>query len=386
MPYWAERYLAKRLLILLIVQLSVTFDLGGLGERIDNEYIRSLEADPEQAAHAPNHSPREVSSGHFVLVRPTPLSKPRLVTYSPEVCTTLLGLDESECRSALFVKLFSGGDVEDEIPGFNQQWATPYALSIYGQEIKPDGAGPRGYGYGDGRAISIGEVRIEGVGTDDEEECQAWAHAGECAKNSEFMLASCRKSCNVSTGSTPWELQLKGSGKTPFCRGSDGRAVLRSSLREFVASETMAALGVPTTRALSLVVSADERVQRAWYTNKSAAIAIGAIKRDKHGGDVVRAERVAITTRVARSFLRVGQFELYGRRASRREPDGLRQLEQLARHALRREYPEVLGPATCTRAAGTPLQVLLLEMARKASARFARLSADWIRVGYTQSK
>jgi uncharacterized protein YdiU (UPF0061 family) len=308
------------------------------------------------------------------------------VTYSPEVCTTLLGLDESECRSKLFVKLFSGGDVEDEIPGFNQQWATPYALSIYGQEIKPDGAGPRGYGYGDGRAISIGEVRIEGVGTDDEEECPAWAHAGECAKNSEFMLASCRKSCNVSTGSTPWELQLKGSGKTPFCRGSDGRAVLRSSLREFVASETMAALGVPTTRALSLVVSADERVQRAWYTNKSAAIAIGAIKRDKHGGDVVRAERVAITTRVARSFLRVGQFELYGRRASRREPDGLRQLEQLARHALRREYPEALGPATCTRAAGTPLQVLLLEMARKASARFARLSADWIRVGYTQSK
>ena len=73
------------------------------------------------------------------------------------------------------------------------------------------------------------------------------------------------------------------------------------------------ALGVPTTRALSLVASASETVSRPWYTNASAAIAIGAHKAERHGGDVTRRERCAITTRVARSFLRVGQFELYGR-------------------------------------------------------------------------
>ena len=123
----------------------------------------------------------------------------------------------------------------------------------------------------------------------------------------------------------------------------------------------------------------------------------------------MRSERVAITTRVARSFLRTGQvlspyllispqvsilpwpspthsflhtrqFELYGRRARRREADGLRQLEKLARHALRREYPQ---EAEADPAA--PLQPQLLAMARAASRRFAFLAAEWVRVGYTQS-
>ena len=125
--------------------------------------------------------------------------------------------------------------------------------------MQPNGAGRRGYGYGDGRAISIGEV--------------------------------------LTDGGARWELQLKGSGRTPFCRDGDGRAVLRSSAREFLASEV-------------LVASARQKVSRPWYTNASAAIAIGAHKGDKHGGDIMREERVAITMRVARSFLRVGQFEL----------------------------------------------------------------------------
>ena len=126
----------------------------------------------------------------------------------------------------------------------------------------------------------------------------------------------------------------------------------------------MAALGVPTTRALSLVASRTERAQRAWYKNASAAIAIGAHSAQRHGGDVTRRERAAITTRVARSFLRVGQFELYGRRARRGEVAGLRQLEQLARHALRREYPSSLSPDP-----SAPLQPQLLAMASAASRR-----------------
>ena len=66
-------------------------------------------------------------------------------------------------------------------------------------------------------------------------------------------------------------MQLKGGGTTPFCRGADGRAVLRSSIREFLASEAMYAMGVPTTRALSLVVSESETVRRQWYSGNNAA-------------------------------------------------------------------------------------------------------------------
>ena len=296
--------------------------LESLAEHLDNSYLRELTPDPDMDRHAPNKRQREVNRGHYVLVPPTPLPLPYPVACSADTAA-LLGLNSDECVApsraetanedpacsawavagectsnptfmrgtcpgackppSRFTRLFSG-DLH-AVPAFSSSWATPYALSIYGSEVKPNGAGSRGYGYGDGRAVSIGEVLTDG---------------GE-----------------------RWELQLKGGGRTPFCRGSDGRAVLRSSAREFLASEAMAALGVPTTRALSLVASAHETVQRPWYANASSAIAIGAHTGEKHGGDIQRAEQVAITTRVARSFLRVGQFELYGRRARRGERYGL---------------------------------------------------------------
>jgi uncharacterized protein YdiU (UPF0061 family) len=91
-------------------------------------------------------------------------------------------------------------------------WATGYALSIYGQEMVSNCPFRTGNGYGDGRAISVLEV----------------------------LLADGQH----------WEFQLKGGGTTPYCRGGDGRAVLRSSIREFLASEAMAALRVPSARAL----------------------------------------------------------------------------------------------------------------------------------------
>ena len=127
--------------------------------------------------------------------------------------------------------------------------------------------------------------------------------------------------CQISIGEvvTPqgerWELQLKGGGKTPFARNSDGRAVLRSSVREFIASEAMHHLGVPTTRALSLVVSRTERSRRPWYSNKTAEFdsrksEIGLARPDKTSGhavtapappDIVQMEPCAITCRAARS-------------------------------------------------------------------------------------
>ena len=140
-----------------------------------------------------------------------------------------------------------------------------------------------------------------------------------------------------------WELQLKGAGMTPYSRMGDGRAVLRSSVREYLASEAMAGLGIPTTRALSLVVSDDPVIRE-------------------------NVETAAIVTRMAPSFVRFGSFEHW---ASNREPESLR---TLADYVIDRFYPQ------CRDAGGEkgPLVALLDEVMR----RTARLMADWQAVGF----
>jgi uncharacterized protein YdiU (UPF0061 family) len=314
---------------------SSTSSLDTVGPRLEYSYVRNLRPDPDQEKYAPNNVAREVSSGHYVRVAPAALRAPFLIATSASMARAL-GLEPSDCAADAFVRTFSG-DLSGGIAGFEPLgWATPYALSIYGTAQSPNGAGKRGYGYGDGRAISIGEL------------------AG-------------------------MELQLKGGGPTPFCRGADGAAVLRSSVREFIASEAMHALGVPTTRALSLIASREEVIMRPWYSNASH----GGIK---HGGDVMVANKRAITTRVARSFLRVGQFELYGRRAARGEATGREELALLARHAMQREYPDVVAASKGSNASpALPPQAAILRMLRAASVRFAALPAEWLRVGYVQS-
>lgn len=310
--------------------------LDCLARRVDNSWTSRLVADPEQERYAPNREAREVSSGHFVLVQPTPLPEPYLIASSLAVAE-MLDLSKDVFEDPGFARLFSGA--VDEKSGFNGSWATPYALSIYGNEQVANGAGLLGDGYGDGRAISIAEVM-------------------------------------TSTGR--WELQLKGSGKTPFCRGSDGRAVLRSSVREFLASEAMHHLGVPTTRALSLVAGA-EHVDRPWYSKAGEVQGRpdDNMEEVKHGGDVLQHERCAMTTRVAPSFIRVGHFDLFGRRARNGDSQGLEQLRLLAEHALFREYPHA--------SPGLPLQQRVLSMLEEAAKRFANLAAEWLRVGYVQS-
>lgn len=310
--------------------------LDCLGRRVDNSWTSRLLPDPEQESFAPNKETRQVSSGHFVLVQPTPLPEPYLVASSLEVAE-MLDLSTAVFSDSRFARLFSGAAAE--ISGFNGSWATPYALSIYGGEEVANGAGPLGNGYGDGRAISIAEVM---------------------------------------TSSGRWELQLKGSGKTPFSRGSDGRAVLRSSVREFLASEAMHNLGVPTTRALSLVAGA-EHVTRPWYSKAGEVQGRSDenMEEVKHGGDVMRHERCAMTTRVAPSFIRVGHFDLFARRARNGDSQGLEHLRLLAEHALFREYPHA--------SPGLPLQRRILSMLEEAAKRFANLAAEWLRVGYVQS-
>ena len=140
---------------------------------------------------------RPVFNGHCVPVKPAPLLIPRLVLHSPDMLQRL-GLDEAAVQSDEFVQYLSGdldGAFSAEKDSFDvASWATPYALSIMGTRYTNNCPFGTGDGYGDGRAISIGEVY------------------------------------NSSTNER-YELQLKGAGPTPFCRGADGRAVLRSSIR-----------------------------------------------------------------------------------------------------------------------------------------------------------
>ncbi|MEJ2469488.1 MAG: protein adenylyltransferase SelO family protein, partial [Campylobacterales bacterium] len=163
-------------------------------------------------------------------------------------------------------------------------------------------------------------------------------------------------------------MQLKGGGRTPYCRGADGRAVLRSSIREFLAQEHMHALGVPTSRSLSLYTSKTETVSRPWFTN-------GSYSRNP---EVMLEEAVAITTRVAPSFIRVGQLELFGRRARKNEhPKALEELEQIVLHLIDREYSDAIDAAL-------PLRDKVLLLAAEFRERLTSLVAEWIRVGYCQ--
>jgi len=163
-------------------------------------------------------------------------------------------------------------------------------------------------------------------------------------------------------------MQLKGGGKTPYCRGADGRAVLRSSIREFLAQEHMHSLGVPTSRSLSLYVSKTETVKRPWYSEGSRS----------ENPDMMISESVAISTRVAPSFIRVGQLELFGRRARKSEhPAAMAELEQIVLHLIDREYADLIDKTL-----STSQKVVLL--AREFRSRLTSLIAHWIRVGFCQ--
>jgi len=339
--------------------------IDGLKGTCDNSWIRDLDADPMQARHRPNQRPRNVDAGHFVLVRPKPLPDPFLVAHSHELFEDLgLDIDARTVEDPQFLMTFSGNVSGGGVFDPDMTWATPYALSIYGNEHTPQGSGPDGHGYGDGRAISIAEV---------------------FDKHGKRI-----------------ELQLKGAGRTPFCRGGDGRAVLRSSVREFIASEAMHSLRVPTTRALSLVASLSETVERPWYSKPDSAKF--STPSDRHGGDIMQLNPAAITTRASSSFIRVGHFELFARRAERAGRRGfaqqrqvaLSQLEQLARHALRREplfggklRAAINGEGSAGTSAVsnellvTPAQIVKLAEGAAWGLSFA--AAEWVRVGFVQS-
>lgn len=306
----------------------VVATLDDLAPLANYSLMDRLNADPDAKADGADHAPRQVFTGHYVPVKPTSIADPEYITHSKALFREL-GFADSLAQSDDFMRMFSGDLSQVPAPLRRAGWACGYALSIYGTEYDQQCPFRTGNGYGDGRAISVLEAVIRGQ---------------------------------------RWEMQLKGGGRTPYCRGADGRAVLRSSVREFLAQEHMHALGVPTSRSLSLYVSTVEQVQRPWYTEGSHSM----------DPDTMVAEPVAISTRVAPSFLRVGQLELFARRARKQaHPHALQELEMIVLHLIEREYADVIDNAQSL--AGKV--VLLADAFRD---RLTSLVANWIRVGYCQ--
>ena len=174
----------------------------------DNSFVRELPADP---ATGPGR--RQVHGALYSRVEPTPVAAPRMVAWSREVAA-LLDIDPAEMASPAFAQVFAGNAL---LPGMQ-----PYAANYGGHQFG-NWAGQ----LGDGRAITLGET--------------------------------------INSRGQRWELQLKGAGPTPYSRTADGRAVMRSSIREFLCSEAMHHLGVPTTRALSLVATGEPVVRDMLY-------------------------------------------------------------------------------------------------------------------------
>lgn len=302
--------------------------MADVAAHADHSLLETLTPDPDATADGVDHEARQVFSGHYVPVRPTPLPDPVLIATSPGLFAEL-GFSPELAHTDAFLRVFSGDLSAAPAPMRPHGWATGYALSIYGQEYTEQCPFRTGNGYGDGRALSVLEGRF---------------------------------------GGRRWEFQLKGAGRTPYCRGGDGRAVLRSSVREFLAQEHMHALGVPTSRSLSLIMSTSQGIRRPWYGEGSRS----------HNPDRWVIDAAAISTRVAPSFLRVGQLELFARRARKNEhPRAAAELEQILVHAIEREYRDELDTTR-------PLGDQLLQLTAAFRDRLTSLVAHWIRVGYCQ--
>jgi serine/tyrosine/threonine adenylyltransferase len=268
--------------------------------RFDNSYVQRLPADQEVGARR-----RQVHKALYSRVDPTHVVAPRLIAHAREVAA-LLGIAEAEVASPHFAQVFAGNALLEGMQ--------PYAANYGGHQF-----GHWAGQLGDGRAITLGET--------------------------------------INARGERWELQLKGAGPTPYSRTADGRAVLRSSVREFLFSEAMYHLGVPTTRALCLVATGEKVVRDMFYDGRP------------------QAEPGAIVCRVAPSFIRFGNFELPAARGD------VTLLKQLVDFTITRDFPEIAI------ANGAVHDEAAMEFHRanwfaKVCERTALLIAHWMRVGF----
>ncbi len=259
--------------------------------QFDNRFTSALPADPSRENH-----PRQVHGAAYSRIAPTPVRAPRTIAVSDEVLD-LLRLRRSDAASSEFAAVFSGNTLLEAME--------PFAMSYAGHQF-----GSWAGQLGDGRAIGLGEV--------------------------------------IATDGGHQMLQLKGAGPTPYSRSADGRAVLRSSVREFLCSEAMHHLGVPTTRALSLVLTGDDVVRDVLYDGNPAP------------------EPGAVVCRVAPTFIRFGNFELFAARGD------LATLRTLADFTIRSHFPHL----------GEPGPESFAAMFTEVANRTALMIADWMRVGF----
>jgi uncharacterized protein YdiU (UPF0061 family) len=264
--------------------------------RFDNRLVRELPADPETKNYR-----RQVTGAVYSRVNPTPVKQPRLVAGASEVAA-LLDLPASVFSQAEFAQVFGGNQV---LAGME-----PHAC-CYGGHQFGNWAGQ----LGDGRAINLGEVRNQ---------------QGEY-----------------------WTLQLKGAGPTPYSRTADGLAVLRSSVREFLCSEAMFHLGVPTTRALSLITTGE------W------------VRRDMFYDGNPQLEPGAVVCRVAPNFTRFGNFEIFSARGE------IDVLKQLADFTIRKDFAHLLDHKSSDITAE-----IYLRWFNEICLTTAQLMAHWMRVGF----
>jgi len=269
--------------------------------KFDNRFVAQLPADTQQAGR-----PRQVQKACYSFVDPTPVEAARLIVFSDEVAAQL-NFSPALCRSQAFAETFVGNQL---LPGMQ-----PFAM-CYGGHQFGNWAGQ----LGDGRAINLGEVM-----------------------NSEGQH---------------FTLQLKGAGLTPYSRTADGLAVLRSSVREFLCSEAMFHLGVPTTRALSLVLTGEEVVRDMFYDGNP------------------QLEPTAVVCRVAPSFTRFGNFQIL---ASRKETE---MLKQLVDFTITNDFPQLIESDKRDPDKPELDQADYIRWFKTISETTADMVAHWMRVGF----
>ena len=254
--------------------------------RITNTFTENLPADPNL-----ENSRRQVLESVYSYVSPIKTSNPSLIHVSDEMQKEL-GFSEEDLKSREFLEFVTGNKVVEN--------SKPFAMCYAGHQFG-NWAGQ----LGDGRAINLGEINY-------------------------------------------WAIQLKGAGPTPYSRRADGLAVLRSSIREYLCSEAMHHLGVPTTRALSLSLTGDQVMRDVMYDGNPAY------------------EKGAIASRVAKSFLRFGNFEIFTAR------NDVKNLQVLVDYTIKTHFSHL----------GEPNKETYIQFFQEVVNRTLDMIIHWQRVGF----
>lgn len=241
------------------------------------------------------NSRHQVKEACYSFVRPKQTKAPEIIHVSKDMAQTL-GISETDLSSELFLKVLTGNEI---FPN-----TKPYAMCYGGHQF-----GHWAGQLGDGRAINLFEVEHN---------------------------------------NTQWTIQLKGAGETPYSRNADGLAVLRSSIREYLCSEAMFHLGVPTTRALSLALSGDEVLRDMLYDGNQAY------------------EKGAIVSRVSSSFLRFGSYEIFAARQDHKT------LKTLVDYTIKHHFSHL----------GLPSKETYIQFFAEVSQRTLEMIIHWQRVGF----